>query len=567
MINKSQPIMNNNEPEEDFRGDNLPSEEEIEHMAQTRFTGMRSFWKSAPVEDRKLKYISFSFFLIVYIYSVTKDLKDAFIIGRQSPASISILKVFWVPPIATIASLIVQKMSIRMSTEAILKTFLVIYCFYFFIYGIFVPVLRDSFLEPFRIKMGDFQSDGTMEFRGILSFAAFLMTVSCWTGTLHFIMSELWGTIILSLLFTQLFNEICWERQFKRFIPVVYTISNLGLLLSAFTSLSLNLLIEALAYHHKWKLFTGLFIILGCLSLFLFKILNVLLYEILPGPICRDTPQRDRRPQSEPLGFLKGLEMIFSTKVIFALCIMVLGYNIVIIMAESSYKSCLSEVAKAQNKDLESSVLRNKFFEETITALLVISFFLGPSRNSISWFGWTKYALLTPLFALITCLAVLGFALITTGLEGKNLGFFNNLIGPFGGVDMAKKTIYIEQILGIVCISLLKVLKYVSFDIAREYFSKRIDISYRARFRSVYDGICARQGKAFGSLIQVMFNAVFNTMDIRVSSMPYLGITTLLCMAWIQSVMFLGKKYNKSVENQDWVDLGFESTQKKKVEE
>lgn len=559
--------MENNEPDGAISRENLPTEEEIEHLAQNRFTGIMSFWKSAPIEDRKLQYISFSFFLIVYIYSVTKDLKDAFIIGRQSPASISILKVFWVPPIATVASLIIQKMSIRMSTEAILKTFLMIYCVYFFIYGVFVPVLRDSFLEPLRLKTGDFQSDGRMEFKGILSFAAFLMTASCWTGTLHFIMSELWGTVILSLLFGQLFNEICWERQFKRFIPVVYTISNLGLLLSAITSLSLNLLIEALAYHHKWKLFTGLFIILGFLSLSLYRILNVLLYEILPIPICRDIPQRDRRPQSEPVGFFKGLEMIFSTKVIFALCMMVLGYNIVMIMAESSYKSCLSEVAKSQNKDLESSVLRNKFFEETITALLVISFFLGPSRNSISWFGWTKYALFTPFFALITCVSVLGFALITTGLDGKNLGFLNNLIGTFGGTDMAKKTIYIEQILGIVCISLLKVLKYAAFDIAREYFSKRIDISYRARFRSVYDGICARQGKAIGSLIQVVFNAMFNTMDIRIASMPYLGITSFLCIGWIQSVIFLGKKYNKSVENQDWVELGFESNKKKKVEE
>merc|ERR1711953_1464341 len=105
----------------------------------------------------------------------------------------------------------------------------------------------------------DQMSDQKMEFKGVISAAAVMMTITCWTGTLHFIASEVWGTLILSLLFTQLFNEICPERQFKRFIPVVYLISNLGLLLSAFTSLGLNITIEKLAYTHKWKLFRGLF--------------------------------------------------------------------------------------------------------------------------------------------------------------------------------------------------------------------------------------------------------------------------------------------------------------------
>lgn len=551
----------------DEQNNQLPTEQEIEDAAKNRFTGLRSFWKAAKPEDKKLTYISLTFFMIVYIYSVTKDLKDAFVIGRQSAASISVLKVFWVPPIATFASLLVQKMSVRMNTEAILKIFLYVYVVYFFSYGIFVPYFRDTVLEPGRMYASDLLADGRMDFRGVVSFAATIMTVTCWTGTLHFIASELWGTIILSLLFTQLFNEICWERQFKRFIPVVYMISNFGLLLSAFTSFSLNKLIEGISYHHKWKLFTGIYMILGILCVALLNSLNFLLYHILPIPICRDLSQRERRNESRHVGFFEGLKMIFSTNVIFALCMMVLGYNIVMIMSESSYKSCLSEVAKEENKDLESSVLRNKFFEESITSIFVMSFFLLPTRNSISWIGWTKYALITPIFALITCISVLGFALITTSLRQQNFSFLNNFISTFGGSELSKKTIRIEQILGIICISILKVMKYAAFDIAREYFSKRIDILYRARFRSVYDGICARLGKAFGSVVQLIFNQLFNTLDIRVSSLPYLAITSGLCMSWVFSVIYLGKKYNKSVERDSWVDLDFKTENKKKEQE
>lgn len=543
---------------------NLPTEQQIEDEAKNRFTGIRGIWKAAKAEDKKLFTISLTFFLIVYTYTVTKDLKDAFIIGRQSAASISVLKVFWVPPIATFASLLVQKMSVRMNTDAILKTFLLVYVVYFFSYGIIVPYFRDSYLEPGRMYAVDLLSDGRMEFKGVVSLSAMVMTVTCWTGTLHFIMSEIWGTIVLSLLFIQLFNEICWERQFKRFIPVVYMISNLGLLLSAFTSLALNTLIETLPYRHKWKLFSALFILLGFLTLALLKILNYLLQTILPVPICNNVSERDVSSNRQHVGFMKGLEMIFSTKVIFALCMMVLGYNIVILMCEASYKSCLSELAKENNKDVESSVLKNKFFEETITSVLVMSFFLFPTRNAISWFGWTKYASIAPTFALITSISVLGFALLTTSFRGQNFSFMNAILSKFGNEEISKRTIIIEQTLGIVCISLLKVMKYAAFDIAKEYFAKRIDFTYRARFRSVYDGICGRLGKAFGSVIQLVCNQMFNTMDIRISSLPYLGITSSLCMSWIFSVLFLGKKYNKSVENDSNIDL--EIKNKKDVE-
>lgn len=534
----------------------LQTEEEIEQEANARFTGLLAIYRAAKVEDRKLLSISFMFFLIVYVYSVSKDLKDAFIIGRQVPASISVLKVFWVPPIATFFSLLVSKLSVRMRNETVLKFFLYGFTGYFLLYGLFVPFFRDSLLEANRMGMYDLLSDGKMAFKDFVAFGASIMTFTSWTGTLHFIASEVWGTIVLSLLFMQMFNEICSEKQFKRFLPIVYCISNSGLLLSAATSFGINTAINRIEYNYRWMFFSAIFVVMGVASATLLFMQNYLFNVVLPVQICRNESKREKKGPRATVGFVEGLKMVFSTQVIVALCTMVLGYNILMIMNESSYKSCQSEVAKERKKDREGSVLRNKCIEEAITSVLVMGFFISPGRNAINWIGWTKYAMITPLCATVASILILGLALVTTGCRGQNLKFISNLFGKNPSAqEFSKTTIAIEQYCGIILTSILKVFKYVAFDISKEYFAKRIDIVYRARFRAVYDGICARFGKAAGSILQLVCNQLFNTLDIRQASFPYLILCGFLLFGWFSAVIYLGKKYNKSVERDDWVEL------------
>lgn len=189
------------------------------------------------------------------------------------------------------------------------------------------------------------------------------MTFTSWTATLQFVSSEVWRTVVLSLLFLQLFNEICHEKQFKRFVPVVYCISNIGLLCSAFTSYLINYLITThLEYNQKKYLYTSLFVFLTFCTIILFLMENYLINKILSLKIFRSTSEREKKPSKEKIGFV-CLKLIFSTNVIIALCVMVLGYNIIVIMNESSYKSCLHEAAKEFKKDTECNVLINKFIE------------------------------------------------------------------------------------------------------------------------------------------------------------------------------------------------------------
>lgn len=99
--------------EMEVNDNNFPTEEELEHEALTRFTDILDIYKIARAEDKKLFCISAMFFLIIYIYFVSKDLKDEFVISRQTPASISILKVFWIPLIATFFLLLFRNYQLK----------------------------------------------------------------------------------------------------------------------------------------------------------------------------------------------------------------------------------------------------------------------------------------------------------------------------------------------------------------------------------------------------------------------------------------------------------------------
>lgn len=150
-----------------------------------------------------------------------RELKDSFIIKRQLPASISFLKLIYVPPVSIIASAIVQKLLTISSNKKIFFYVVAVFGIYFFTYGVVILPLQDV-IEPSNFNATDDFSDSKMYFKGLKSISAVILTLNCWTSTLHFVASEVWGTMVLSLLFMSFSNDVCPFRQFVRFLPLFY---------------------------------------------------------------------------------------------------------------------------------------------------------------------------------------------------------------------------------------------------------------------------------------------------------------------------------------------------------
>jgi len=170
---------------------NLPTETEVEEDA--KHNGSRTFgiFKIADIEKTKFFLMAGMFFLICYNYALLRELKSTFIISRQNAASISFLKLMYVPPVSIVASVILQKFLTITTNRKILSICLMLYAVYFIAYGLLILPFQD-YIEVSHFRLNDRFSDGKMSFRSLEQVLAFFVTITCWTSTLHFIAAEIW---------------------------------------------------------------------------------------------------------------------------------------------------------------------------------------------------------------------------------------------------------------------------------------------------------------------------------------------------------------------------------------
>ncbi|KRH93171.1 ATP:ADP Antiporter (AAA) Family [Pseudoloma neurophilia] len=533
-------------------GKNLPTETEVE--TQARSVGRKTFGiiNIASIESSKFILMATQFFLISYVYAVLRELKDAFTLKRQLPASIQVMKLGFVPPVSIIASIIVAKLLSFSSNRKILMGALGFYAIYFLFYGFILLPFQET-VEPSIHFAGDKFSDCKMKFRGIESLAAVIVTFTCWTSTLHFVMSEIWGSAVLCLLFMSFANDVCPFKQFIRFIPLFYIFSNIALIFSFFTIKAFEFYDASLSFINKEWLLRGMFGFLSFL-VFLIWILGYIFKSMnLDSPLF--VVESDKKKKKVSVGFGEGIRLMFKSKLVLAICCITLAYNIGTNMVETNYKSCLAKIAKNEGQST-SQIAGFLAYQQVIVGTIVTILLCTPFARLIQIFGWTTMGLVPTISAFFGFLGVFSFAAFNTSLDGTNFRFLNSLLSSYNqSSDQKNKYLYWELYVGLFIVSCFKITKYAAFDIAKETLSMRINKKYRARFKGIYDGVCGKLGKAGGSLLSTLCNAIMNENDIRSSSVIYFCLSMFIVFIWLYVVIYLGKKYHISIKNDEDVDI------------
>ncbi|CAM9861271.1 unnamed protein product [Ectocarpus sp. 4 AP-2014] len=159
-------------------------------------------------------------FFIIFVLTLTRDLKDTLIITSCGAEAISFLKVYGVLPAATVFMLAYSKVSTLLSKRALFYvTALPFFVFYLFFKLVMYP-MRDS-LHP---------SDAAVEaLAGLpegISYAVNLYRN--WTFALFYVVSELYSSVSIGVLFWQFANDIVPVAQAKRFYPLFGQMSSLA---------------------------------------------------------------------------------------------------------------------------------------------------------------------------------------------------------------------------------------------------------------------------------------------------------------------------------------------------
>ena len=164
-----------------------------------------------PINKNEYKLffsMSLNLILTLYIYSILRNAKDVLVISYVGAELISALKLWAVLPAALLIMVIYTKLADYFNRLQLYYALIAFFTGFFIVFMLF--------LYP---NIESIQPDMTLAKENYPFFKYVLMIIENWAFTLFYIMSELWGSVMLSLMFWQLANEIVSIEQAKRFYP------------------------------------------------------------------------------------------------------------------------------------------------------------------------------------------------------------------------------------------------------------------------------------------------------------------------------------------------------------
>lgn len=524
----------------------LPTEDEVEEVANSR-RGVFHYFRVAPIEYRKFILLGMMFGIIGFIYSFMRILKDMFVMVRQEPTTILFIKIIYILPVSMVLVFCIQYMLNSKTVSRIFSIFCGAFASLFFFYG--TVLLIEEYVAPSHNLFRDIFVDGKMSVRGLHLFRPLFLTFNEPLATFVFITAEMWGSLLLSYLFLSFLNESCTVRQFSRFIPSLYIIANLALLLSAIVTGPFFSLRKKLSYQQNQLLLAGIFIFQGILVVSVIFLKIYLERITMEKPLFAVTAAPRKKKAKASVSFSEGLETMVQSKLLLAMSLIVLFFNASYNMIESTYKVGVSVAANYFNEEKGSYSGKFNQIDQYLTSVVVIGLNLSSFSTLTDRGGFMLVGLITPIITFLAILFFLGSALYNTSMEESGMGFFNSLF-------VKGKPMYIlENYSGILFLSFLKIAKYSAFDICKEKIGMRINPTYRARFKSVYDGIFGKLGKSIGSIYGLLMFGILSTEDLRKAAPITAGMVFVFFLMWVKAMQYLSKSYQVAIEQNKDVDI------------
>lgn len=265
--------------------------------ADSQFGTLRSlFWPIYPREVRKLLPMIFMLFLICFNYSVLRNMKDAIVITASGAEVIPFIKVWAILPASIIITLIFTKLSNLYSQE---RVFYLMTSSFLILYGLFAFVIYPYREALHPIASADYlQSILPAGFRGLIAMYRY------WTFTGFYVISELWSTIIMTVLFWGFANEITRLAEARRFYSVLAIASNFAAIAAGLTSVFVshngyfnpNIPIGSDAWEQTMMILIFIVIISGIMTMLIFRWMNK---NVLNDPSYDDVHQIKRERKKE----------------------------------------------------------------------------------------------------------------------------------------------------------------------------------------------------------------------------------------------------------------------------
>lgn len=486
-------------------------------------------WPVHHHELRKLIPMLLIFFFTSLDYNIIRTLKDTLVITAQDSGAevIPFIKVWAMFPTSILMTYCFTRLSNRFSRETVIYVMFSFFLLFFFVFTFLLYPARD-WLHP---------NTSANALREILpnGFKGLIAMYRNWTFTAFYVISELWGNIVLFVLFWGFANQITLLNEAKRF----YGLFGIGINASGIVAGQVSVWLYRESFDPLlpfgstgWEqsLIMLMLIVLsaGIITLGLFYWLNKqLLQDFLTS---ESTGQQKAKTK---LSVRESFFYLMRSPYLLRLTFIVLAYNLVINLTEVVWKH---EVRELYPNPSEYNWYMNEV--TTIIGIVATISSLVVSGNSIRHLGWTFTAMLTPIILLITSFAF--FCCFMT----KEL-FGQAMLAITGMAPLALAAFFGS------CQNVLsRAAKYSVFDESKEVAFVPLPAESKIKGKAAIDGIAARLGKSSGSVIH---QGLLLWLSSFAASAPFVACILFGVIAlWMLAVRSMGRQFSEltSVKNE-----------------
>ncbi len=497
--------------------------------------GFRSFlWPVHKGEYRRFVPMLIIYFFICFNYNLLRGAKDALVVTAPSSGAeiIPFLKVWAILPMAILMTYIFTRLSNRFERERVFYVIIGGFLTFFLLFATVLYPLRDV-LHPHETadKLQAFLPAGCGGFVAILR---------NWTYSAFYIMSELWSTMIMTVLFWGFANEVTNVKEAKRFYALVLIGGNVagclaGQMLVFISQLGSKLILPF--GDDPWGqsiLFLNVLVVVaGFGIIFLFRWLHVHGLGYRDGTAVHGENAQEKVRMS----MRKNFSYIWKSKYLFYMAIIVVGYNIAINLTEVIWKDQMKHLYPNPND-------YNAYMGQVLRAMGVVSSIVSIiiSGNVIRRLSWTCTALIPAVIVLVTGIGFFSFLL----LKDHSIG---GMVSTFLGVTPLALSVFFGSLQN--CLS--RASKYTFYDATKEMAFIPLSRECRLKGKAAIDGVGSRLGKSGGA---IMYQCLIMMLGSVSLCTPYVAVILAFVIAgWIYAVKRLGKQFQALTAQQETVTI------------
>lgn len=501
---------------------------------EPQFSKLRAaLWPIQGSEMKKFLPMGLMMFFILFNYTILRDTKDTLVIGAAGAESVNFLKFWGVTPASILFVILYAKLSNILSKENLFYACIVPFIVFF---GAFALVIypNKGLLHP--------SAETVQAYQQAIPAMRFIFALwGDWSYAIFYIMSELWGTVVISLLFWQFANEITRTNEAKRFYALFPLLGNIALILSGQTVTFLSDIRdqyppEVDAWGISLNYMMGAVVLAGFATVAIYWWMN---RNVLTDPFYYDAAETGKKPKKDKpkLSLGESFKYILSSPYLGYIAILLIGYGMAINLVEVTWKGQLKLLytteAGFQSNDYSSFMGNFSTFTGIATIILILL-----CKGIVRRFGWFTGAILTPI-----ALGVSGVLFFSFVIFREDLNWMT--------IAMGTTPVFLAVMIGAAQNIMSKGTKYALFDPTKEMSYIPLDQELKVKGKAAVDVIGGRLGKSGGGLVQ-QFLLVSSATATQITIAPYTcAMMVIVLLAWMFAVGKLSNLYNQKVAERE----------------